>query len=108
MALSVSAAGNLTVTLTAAAYLPMKPNEAIRKRPFDEKPYRDVQRARIGDTRDVPVEIVVNGAVAARQTITADGSLHELKFVGPVKQSSWIAARVLPAAHESGIRDRRR
>ena len=93
----------MTVTLTAAAHLPIQPNEAIRSRPHDEKPYWDVERARVGDTRDVPVEIVVNGKVAGRQTITADGKLRELKFEVPLKQSSWIAARVLPAAHTNPV-----
>ena len=99
----MSTARDVTVTLTAAAYLPVKANEAIRGRPLDEKPYWDVERARIGDTRDVPVEIVVNGSVAGRQAITADGKLHELRFEVPVNQSSWIAARVLPAAHTNPV-----
>jgi hypothetical protein len=100
---SMNSARDVTVTLTAAAYLPVKPNEAIRSRPLDEKPYWDAERARIGDTREVPVEIVVNGLVAARQNIAADGKLHELKFTVPVKQSSWIAARVLPSAHTNPV-----
>ncbi len=99
----LNAAGNVTVTLTAAAYLPVKPNEETRGRPYDQKPYWDVERARIGDTRDVPVEIVVNGKTAGRQTIAADGKLHELKFEVPVKESSWIAARVLPSAHTNPV-----
>jgi hypothetical protein len=78
-------------------------NDAIRGRTLDEKPYSDTERARIGGMRDVPVEIVVNGSVAGRQVITADGKLHELKFEVPIKQSSWIAARVLPAAHTNPV-----
>jgi hypothetical protein len=101
--LAIPAGSNVTVTLTAAAYLPVQPNEAVRSRPLDEKPYWDVERARIGDTRDVPVEIVVNGKVAGRQTITADGKLRDLKFEVPVKESSWIAARVLPSAHTNPV-----
>jgi hypothetical protein len=99
----LNASGNVTVTLKAAAYLPVKPTEAIRGRAYDEKPYWDVERARIGDTRDVPVEIVINGKVASRQTITADGKVQELKFEVPVTDSSWIAARVLPAAHTNPV-----
>jgi hypothetical protein len=95
--------GNVVVTLTAAAYLPVKPNEAIRGRPYDQKPYWDVERARIGDTREVPVEIVVNGKAVGRQTVVADGKLHEMKFEVPVKESSWIAARVLPSAHTNPV-----
>jgi hypothetical protein len=101
--LALAGGTNVTVTLTAAAYLPVQPNEAIRGRPHDEKPYWDVERARVGNTRDVPVEIVVNGKVAGRQTIAADGKLRELKFEVPVKESSWIAARVLPAAHTNPV-----
>jgi hypothetical protein len=91
------------VALNAAAYLPEIPNEAIRKLPFDEKPYWDIERARIGDTREVPVEIVVNGKTVARQNILADGKIHPLAFEVPVTESSWIAARVLPAAHTNPI-----
>jgi hypothetical protein len=99
----LNSAGTLTATVTAAAYLPVKPNEAIRRLPYDQKPYWDVERARIGDTRDVAVEIVVNGKAVGSQTIVADGKLHELKFEVPVKESSWIAARVLPSAHTNPV-----
>src|SRR5262249_23002801 len=49
----LSAAGTVTATVTAAAYLALKPNEAIRSLPYDQKPYWDVERARIGDSREV-------------------------------------------------------
>jgi hypothetical protein len=99
----LSSPGTVTATVTAAAYLPVKPNEAIRHLPYDQKPYWDVERARIGDTREVAVEIVVNGKAVGSQTIVADGKLHEMKFEVPVKQSSWIAARVLPSAHTNPV-----
>ncbi|HKE23526.1 MAG TPA: CehA/McbA family metallohydrolase [Bryobacteraceae bacterium] len=99
----LTAPGTVTATVTAAAYLPVKPNEAIRRLPYDQKPYWDVERARIGDTREVAVEIVVNGKAVSSQTIVADGKLHELKFAVPVKESSWIAARVLPSAHTNPV-----
>jgi hypothetical protein len=99
----LDAASTVTVTVTAAAYLPVKPNEAIRRLPYDQKPYWDVERARIEDTREVPVEIVVNGKPVASQTLLADGRVHQMKFEVPVKQSSWIAARVLPSAHTNPV-----
>lgn len=94
---------NATVTLSAAAYLPEVPNDAIRKLPYDQKPYWDVERARVGDSREVPVEIVVNGKAVARQNLVADGKVRELKFEVAVKESSWIAARTLPAAHTNPV-----
>jgi acyl-CoA reductase-like NAD-dependent aldehyde dehydrogenase len=49
---------------------------SIRGKRFSEKPYWDVERARIGDTRAVPVEPVVNGEVVARKTVPADGQVR--------------------------------
>jgi hypothetical protein len=101
--LKLAGPATLTATVRAAAYLPTAPNEAIRNRPYDQQPYWDVERARIGNTRTVPVEIVVNGKAVARQTIAADGQVRELKFEVPVSESSWIAVRVLPAAHTNPV-----
>jgi hypothetical protein len=95
--------GTVTATVKAAAYLPEIPDPVIRKLPYDQKPYWDVERARIGDTRSVPVEIVVNGKTVARQNLVADGQVRELSFQVPVSESGWIAARILPAAHTNPI-----
>jgi hypothetical protein len=99
----LNAAGTVKVTVNAAAYLPEKPNDAIRKLPYDEKPYWDVERARIGDTREVPVEIIVNGRSVVHKNILADGMVHPVEFAVPIDASSWIAARVLPAAHTNPV-----
>jgi hypothetical protein len=99
----LSAPGTVEVTVKAAAYLPVIPNEEIRGLPYDQKPYWDVERARLGDSREVPVEIVVNGKAVAKKTIVADGRVNDLRFDVPVSESSWIAARVLPAAHTNPI-----
>ncbi|HVO99769.1 MAG TPA: CehA/McbA family metallohydrolase [Bryobacteraceae bacterium] len=95
--------GTVKVTVKAAAYLSVIPNEEIRGLPYDQKPYWDVERARVGNTREVPVEIVVNGKVLAKKNIVADGKVNDLEFEVPVSESSWIAARVLPAAHTNPI-----
>jgi hypothetical protein len=101
--IKLNAPGTVKVTLKAAAYLPSMPNEEIRKLPYDQKPYWDVERARIADTREVPVEVVVNGRVVAKRNIVADGNVNNLEFDVPVSESSWIAARVLPAAHTNPV-----
>src|SRR6185436_14170008 len=92
-----------TVTLSAAAMLPEVPNEGIRRLAWDQKPYWDIERARIGDTREIPVEIVVNGKAVARQTVLADGKVRDLKFEVPIKESSWIAARTPLSAHTNPV-----
>ena len=91
------------VSLNAGAHLPTVPNDEIRKQPYDQKPYWDLERARIGDTREVPVEIVVNGKGVASQNLAADGRVRTMEFDVPVMGSSWIAARVLPAAHTNPV-----
>ena len=77
--------------------------KAIRQRPLDEKPYWDIERARIGQSRKVPVELVVNAYPVARTEIDADGGFHEVAFDVPVKKSSWIALRVLPSSHTNPV-----
>ena len=49
--------------------------KADQARPLGEKPYWDLERARIGDSRTVPVEVVVNGRAVARKEIVADGDV---------------------------------
>ncbi len=46
--------------------------EAIRKRRLDEKPYWHIERSRIGNSRKVPVELIVNGQVVLKTEIVAD------------------------------------
>jgi hypothetical protein len=58
----------------------------------------DLERARIGASREVPVQIVVNGAVAATQNLVADGAIRTLRFDIAIDRSSWIAARILPSS----------
>ncbi len=92
------------VTGQVAALLAETPDPAWRARPpYTEKPYWDLERARIGDSRKVPLELVVNGKAAARQEIVADGELRPVSFDYKVEHSSWIALRILPSSHTNPI-----
>jgi hypothetical protein len=62
-------------------------------------PWWHIERARIGDTRQVKLEVVVNGRPAASKVITADGQLNKVEFDVPIAQSSWVALRILGASH---------
>jgi hypothetical protein len=70
---------------------------------YDQKPYWDVERARIGEGRKVPVEVVVNGQVVDRVEIVADGKMNDLSFRVPIQRSSWIALRILPSSHTNPV-----
>ncbi len=91
------------VTARVAALLDESPNEAVRKLPYDQKPYWDLERSRIGNTRTVPLELVVNGVSVARKEIPADGVLRPVSFDYKVDRSSWIALRILPSSHTNPI-----
>jgi hypothetical protein len=123
---SVAAGQSVSATVTVAALLdPVPRNERrntwnlgwsseldpsdlargipIASRPVDEQPYWDIERARIGTTRRVPVELVVNGTVAGRAEIEADGAFHDVRFDTRLDRSSWIAVRILGAAHSNPV-----
>jgi len=99
----LSAPGRVKVAVTAAANLDVHPNDALRQLRYDEKPYWDIERARIGSSREVPVEVIVNGQRAAVQNLVADGRIRTLSFDVAVERSSWIAVRVLPSAHTNPV-----
>jgi hypothetical protein len=95
--------GKVNVTLRAAALLDPTPIESIKRSAYTDKPYWDLERARLGTSREVPVEIVVNGTAVATQKLLADGTMRALTFEVPIERSSWIAARILPSAHTNPV-----
>jgi hypothetical protein len=62
-------------------------------------PWWHIERARVGDTRKVTLEVVVNGLPVQKQQILADGKPVAVEFNVPVQQSSWVALRILGASH---------
>src|SRR5271163_246913 len=55
--------------------------------------------ARIGTTREVPVELIVNGFAVEKTKLLADGTPRSIKFKTPIERSSWVALRIMPSAH---------
>jgi hypothetical protein len=74
--LAARAGEELTVKVSAAALLEEEPREDIRRRPLAQKPYWHIERARIDDSRTVPVELIVNGQAVERREIVADGTVE--------------------------------
>ncbi|MFN3650322.1 MAG: CehA/McbA family metallohydrolase [Armatimonadota bacterium] len=95
--------GTVRLTVKASALLPEKPNPALSKRPYTQQPYWHLERARAGESREVPVEVIVNGYPVARQMLAADGVTRDLTFDVPVERSSWVAVRVLPSSHTNPV-----
>jgi hypothetical protein len=101
--LKTKAGEPLKVSVHAAALLDEKPQDEIRRRPLSEKPYWHVERARVGNSRKVPVELIVNGLPVERREIEADGALQELSFDYVPTMSSWIAVRIFPSSHTNPV-----
>ncbi len=93
-------------TVVACARLEVAPTDETRliqhASPYD-KPYWHVERARINNTRKVPVELLINGQVVERQLVDADGVLHPIQFSAKVQRSSWVAMRIYPSSHTNPI-----
>jgi hypothetical protein len=104
--LNFSVPQNATIKAKAAAYLlPVQDEEgaAIAKLPLNSVPFWHAERTRIGKSRKVPIELIVNGVPVDTIEITADGSFREVNFNYPVKNSCWIAIRILPSVHTNPV-----
>jgi hypothetical protein len=98
--------GAVEVRAKVAALLEPKPTvetERIRGSGLHQQPYWDLERARIGETRTVPVELVVNGQAVARKELVADGTERGVAFDVPIQQSSWVCLRIFPSSHTNPI-----
>ncbi len=121
--LALDAPGTVTVKALVAASLDVQPNvrflEARRKSEAEKtrrregnlghwpfvpmKPYWNLELARMGSTREVPVEVIVNGQAVVRRGIVADGSLQELEIDVEIERSSWVALRIYPSSHTNPV-----
>ncbi|MBT4694250.1 MAG: CehA/McbA family metallohydrolase [Planctomycetaceae bacterium] len=101
--LSLPSTQPIVATVSAAALLAESPLDDLQTRPLRSKPYWHVERARIGSSRQVPVELIVNGVAVETQTIDADGGVSDIIFDYQLTKSSWIAVRILATAHTNPI-----
>ena len=71
--LQISKPGTVLTKAKVAALLKSQPIPGIAKLNYAEKPYWHIERARIENTRKVPVEVIVNGYPIAKKEIIANG-----------------------------------
>lgn len=101
--LKLSQPSTIKLSAKVAARLNEQPDPALQKLDYAKKPYWDIERARIDATREVPVEVIVNGYPVARKNIVADGKLRDVSFAVKIDRSSWVALRILPSSHTNPI-----
>ena len=96
------------ITANVAAYLSETINPTIQplhiqENVWTQKPFWNIERARIGNTRTVAVELIVNGESVDKKIIEADGSIQDIVFETTIPKSSWVALRILPSSHSNPI-----
>lgn len=101
--LRMSAPGKIKISARVAALLNEQPDPTIKSRPLNQKPFWDIERARIGDTRTVPVEVLINGVPAGRKVLAADGHTEDMTFEPDIERSCWVALRIYPSSHTNPI-----
>lgn len=104
--LALAAPRPVTVSVDCAARLepmPTPATEAIRQLQPMDKPYWHLERARVGETRMVLVELIVNGLPVEARAVPADGELRGLQFSFTPPGSCWVALRINRAAHTNPI-----
>ncbi len=101
--LNLAAPGKIRAAVRVAARLNVEPAPEIKRRPVSAKPYWDIERARIDESREVPVELIVNGYPVATKSIVADGRLQDVTFDADITHSSWVAVRILPSSHTNPV-----
>ncbi len=99
----LGAAGVVPVTLDVAALLDEEADRSIAQRPLTHKPYWHIERARVGDSREVDVELLVNGLPVERKRVRADGKTRRMEFSLKVDRSSWVAARIFGSSHTNPV-----
>jgi hypothetical protein len=98
--LRVSGPTTLTASARVAALLPETPRAP---RPNERAPFWDVELAREPGTRNVVLEVIVNGEPAGRTTVRADGAFHDVSLDVRLTRSSWVALRCLGSSHTNPI-----
>lgn len=104
--IKVKKGSTLNISVKASSFLTEKQDEigaVIAERQPVGSPFWHIEKARIGTSRKIPVELIVNGHSVETKEITADGNWNDLKFEYRIEKSSWIAIRVLGAAHTNPI-----
>ncbi len=104
--LYIAGAGKVALQANIAARLEPRPTpetEALRKLGPMEKPYWHLERTRVGDTRQVIVELIVNGLPIESRALLADGVIRRTQFEFTPARSCWVALRILGAAHTNPI-----
>jgi hypothetical protein len=96
--------GKVILTVNVACRLEPNPFDLEdRQRQDNNSTYWHIERARIGSSRNVLLEAVVNGHVTEQREVLADATIHTLSLSIDIPRSSWIALRILSSGHTAPL-----
>jgi hypothetical protein len=104
--LELRAPGRVMVKTLIAAYLPedlTAEAQTIRGKTLDQTPFWHLERCRMGTSRQVSAELIVNGRPVASGKIDATGKPQLVQFETNIQDSSWLAVRIFPSCHSNPI-----
>jgi hypothetical protein len=104
--LNLKKGSKVKVTAKVIANLPAIQSETARRiaaSPLAQQPYWHIERARMGTSRNVPVELIVNGVPVDTAVVVADAKWNDIKFDYSITRSSWMALRILGSAHTNPV-----
>jgi hypothetical protein len=101
--LALSKPGHVTLRAKIAARLAETPVDPDKTQQVPSANYWHLERARLGNSRNVAIEVVVNGHPVQRHEIDANGEVRDLSFKVGISRSSWVALRILPSSHTTPI-----
>lgn len=96
--LALNEPGIVTIEVLVAARLEPNPTPETEARRANDWGY-DIEKARIAGTREVPVELIMNGLPADTVTLVADGVPRPIELKTKIDTSSWLALRILRSVH---------
>lgn len=105
--LHLSKPSNVKISAKIVALLSANVDTSIAPTSFEniwsQRPFWNLEKARIGDGQLVSLELVVNGEVVDEKKIMADGEIREASFDTFLEKSSWVALRIYPSSHTNPI-----
>lgn len=104
--LTLKSPQTVAVTAKIASYLPAEQDSIGKKiaaKPIDITPFWDIERSRMGSSRKVGVELIVNGMPVDTAEIVADGTVRDVKFDYKLTKSGWVAMRIYPSSHSNPV-----
>ncbi|MEP7110765.1 MAG: CehA/McbA family metallohydrolase, partial [Ferruginibacter sp.] len=96
----------IKVTCSVAAYLDEHQSaieSEIASTDGKKRPYWHVERARLGKSRKVKLELIANGMPVDSVEIIADGRVTDIEFNYRPSKSVWVALRILGSSHSNPI-----